>query len=108
MIGSGLFWGATVALALGTLALRFSFIYLLGRVEPPDWFYRALRYIPPSVLAALVAPAVVLPQGDVGWLLGKEKLAAGILAALAAWRVRNMLATIVTGMAALALLEYLG
>ena len=56
-------WLLFIALAVGTFALRFSFIYLFGKVEMPEWLRRALRFVPASVLAALVFPALTYPNG---------------------------------------------
>ncbi len=92
-------WLLFIALALGTFALRFSFIYLFGKVDMPNWLRRALRFVPASVLAALVFPALTYPNGALDLSLGNLRLLAGIGGALAAWRTKNVLWTIVVGMA---------
>jgi branched-subunit amino acid transport protein len=56
-------WVFFVIIAVGTFALRFSFIYLFGKIDMPDWLRRALRFVPASVLAALVFPALTYPSG---------------------------------------------
>jgi branched-subunit amino acid transport protein len=58
------------------------------------------------VLAALVAPALVRPGG--GWEVPWEniRLIAGLAAGVVAWRTRNVVATIATGMAVLWLLTW--
>ena len=91
-------WLLFVALALGTFALRLSFIYLFGKVDMPDWLRRALRFVPASVLAALVFPALTYPNGTLDLSLGNIRLLAGIGGALVAWRTRNVLWTIAVGM----------
>ena len=63
-------WLLFLALAVGTFALRFSFIYLFGKVDMPDWLRRALRFVPASVLAALVFPALTYPNGVLDLSLG--------------------------------------
>jgi len=87
-----------VALASGTFALRLSFIYLFGKVDMPDWLRRALRFVPASVLAALVFPALTYPNGVLDLSLGNVRLLAGIGGALVAWKTRNVLWTIAAGM----------
>lgn len=91
-------WLLFITLAVGTFALRFSFIYFFGKVDMPGWLRRALRFVPPSVLAALVFPALTYPNGALDLSLGNVDLLAGIGAALVAWRTKNVLWTIVVGM----------
>jgi branched-subunit amino acid transport protein len=91
-------WLLFIALAVGTFALRFSFIYLFGKVEMPEWLRRALRFVPASVLAALVFPALTYPNGTLDLTLSNIRLLAGIGGALVAWRTKNVLWTIIVGM----------
>ena len=91
-------WNLFIVLAIGTFALRLSFIYLFGRVDMPDWLRRALRFVPASVLAALVFPVLIYPNGTLDLSLGNIRLLAGIGGALVAWRTRNVLWTIAVGM----------
>lgn len=91
-------WWLFLAIAAGTFALRFSFIYLFGKIEMPDWLRRALRFVPASVLAALVLPALTYPAGTLDLSLGNVRLLAGIGGAIVAWKTRNVLWTIVVGM----------
>ena len=91
-------WLFFIVLAIGTFALRLSFIYLFGKVEMPGWLRRALRFVPASVLAALVFPALTYPNGNLDLSLGNIRLLAGIGGALVAWRTKNVLWTIVVGM----------
>jgi branched-subunit amino acid transport protein len=94
-------WAAIVAVGLGTFGLRFSFLYLEGRTGGiPPAAERALRFVPPAVLAALVLPAVVVSDGSVA-LVGNDRLVAGVAAALVAWRTEDILATIAAGVGAL-------
>jgi len=91
-------WLLFIALAAGTFSLRFSFIYLFGKVDMPDWLRRALRFVPASVLAALVFPALTYPNGALDLSLGNVRLLAGLGGALVAWRTKNVLWTIAVGM----------
>lgn len=87
-------------MALATMATRIPVLMLLSRRQLPEPVFRALRYVPPAVLSAIIFPAVLLPGGQ--WQLGLDNagLAASLLAALVAWRSRNLLLTILIGMAA--------
>jgi branched-subunit amino acid transport protein len=93
---------AALAVAgVATFATRLSFIALLGRVEVPPFFRRALRYVPPAVLSAIVFTEIFVRDGGRDLTLGNVRLLAGAAAAVVAWRTRNVLLTIAVGMAAL-------
>jgi len=89
-----------------TFGMRFFFIYLLGSFEVPDTMRRALRFVPPAVLSAIVVPELLIRSGqiDVSWM--NFRLLAGVVAVLVAWRTKNTLLTILGGMATLLLLEF--
>ncbi len=100
---------AAVILVIGVLTygIRLSFIALFGRVdEVPAMVERALRFVPPAVLAALVAPAVIVVRPEAGGL-AVDRLLAGGLAAGVAWRTKNVFATMAAGMATLWLVRFL-
>ncbi|MFC7202617.1 AzlD domain-containing protein [Haloferax namakaokahaiae] len=100
-------WGVILVAGALTFAIRGSFIYLFGRIdEVPPLAERALKYVPPAVFAALVAPELVAPTGTIDLALGNEQLVAGIVAAIVAWYTENVLATIGVGMAVLWLLRF--
>jgi branched-subunit amino acid transport protein len=74
---------------------------LLGCVEGRPLMRRALRFVPPAVLSALIFPELLLPGGTLDLSPGNPRLLAGALAALIAWRTKNMLLAIAVGMMAL-------
>ena len=88
-----------------TFGMRFSFVYLLGRFEVPETMRRALRFVPPSVLTAIVVPELVIKSGQIDFSLTNFRLVAGVIAILVAWRTKNTLLTIVVGILALLLLD---
>jgi branched-subunit amino acid transport protein len=97
-------WLAIVLAGAGTFAMRASFIAAAHRMaEVPPWASRILRQIPPAALAAIVLPALVRPEGTIDLL--QPRLAAGLLAGFIAWRTRNVLVTLVLGIAGLMALE---
>lgn len=100
-------WLLFIALAVGTFALRFSFVYLFGKVDMPGWLRRALRFVPASVLAALVFPALTYSNGRLDLSLNNIHLIAGLGGALVAWRTKNVLWTIAVGMVLFWVLEAL-
>jgi branched-subunit amino acid transport protein len=101
-------WLTIVGAGAVTFALRLSFIALLGRVEMPLYFGRALRFVPAAVLTAVVIPLLFYEDGALDASLGNERLLAGLFAALIAWRTKNVLFTLGGGMAALWALQTIG
>lgn len=97
-------WLTMILVGIGTYATRLSFILLFGRREIPAVVRRALRFVPPAVLTAIIFPELLLPGGEFDLSLGNERLLAGLAAALVAWLSKNVLLTIVAGMAVLLLL----
>lgn len=106
MSGSTL-WLVIVVAGIVTFALRLSFIAFLGRVELGPLARRALGLLPAAALAALVAPAVFYQGETLEVSLGNEQLLAAAVAALVAWRTRNTLLTLASGMLALYLFGYI-
>ncbi len=98
-------WLLFLAIGLGTFTLRFLFIYLFGKIVMPEWLSRALRFVPAAALAALVFPALTHPAGSLDISLSNFRLFAGLSGAVVAWRTRNVLLTILVGMAVLWTLE---
>jgi branched-subunit amino acid transport protein len=100
-------WGLVAILGLAVLSLvTRGFFFLTDRELPvPPALNQALRYAPLAALAAVVAPEIVLTQGQ---LLGhwRDPRWPAALAGLAYyfWR-RGILGTIVTGMAVLLTLK---
>lgn len=103
-LGTWAIWVLIVAIAVGTFALRSSFILLFGWIgELSPRLRAALRFIPVAVLAGLTFPAFVYLDGSLV-LSGNERLIAGGVATVVAWWTENMLATIGIGMTTLWLL----
>lgn len=92
-------WSVIVAVGVATFCIRLSFIYLFGYVDSvPPRVTRALRYVPPAVFAALVAPAVVRIEPTLVATLTADRLLAGLVAFGVAWRTENVVATIASGL----------
>jgi len=100
-------WLVMLLGGLITFGMRFSLIYLFGRFHIPDAMRRALHYVPPAVLSALIFPAIFLPDNQLDFSLGNHYLMAGLLAILVGWFSRNTLLTIIAGMLALLVLQLL-
>ena len=100
-------WLVMLLGGLVTFGMRFSLIYLLGegRFEMPPTLRKALDYVPPAVLSAIIFPELLLHDGTLELSLGNTRLLAGLVAILVAWISRNTLITILAGILALFLLQ---
>jgi branched-subunit amino acid transport protein len=101
-------WLVIIGMGIITYGIRLSMIVLLEKVEIPTRLKQALRFVPPAVLSAIIFPELLQPGGRLDVSLGNERLMAGLLAMIVAWRTKNVLWTIIVGMAALWLLQTLG
>jgi branched-subunit amino acid transport protein len=87
-------------MSLVTFAVRYPMLVIFGKLNPPDSIFRALKYVPPAVLTAIIVPALILPDGyQLTIKLTNAYLLAGFVAFGVAWRSRNLLWTIIIGMA---------
>jgi branched-subunit amino acid transport protein len=100
-------WLTIILAGILTFLTRLSFIALLGRWEPPRWLGRALRFVPPAVLSAIIFPEVLMHDGGLNLAVDNLRLWAALIAVLVAWRTRSVLLSIATGMAGLYLLTWL-
>jgi branched-subunit amino acid transport protein len=99
-------WVIMLMGGLVTFGMRFSLIYLFGRLHVPGALRRALHYVPPAVLSALIFPELFLRGGALHLSPENPRLLAGLLAILVAWFSKNTLITILAGMLALFLLQF--
>jgi len=88
-----------------TFLLRFSFIAGARFLPKSPFFQHLLRYVPPTVLAALIAPEILTHNGALALSLDNIRLWAALIALIVAYFTRHVLATIAVGMAALWLLQ---
>lgn len=99
-------WTAIVLSGAGTYAMRASFLAFAHRMATvPPALSRVLRQIPAAALAAIIAPALLRPEGRID--LFQPTLLAGLVAAAIAWKTRNVGLTVIVGIALLAGLQRL-
>lgn len=92
-------WIIILGLGLGTYAIRYSFLGLVGARKLPPLMERMLRYTAVAVLPALVAPMVVAPAATGGAFDPPRFFAALFALAIGYWR-RSAILTIAAGMGA--------
>jgi branched-subunit amino acid transport protein len=100
-------WSIMLAGGLLTFFTRLSFILLHDHLKVPDWFRRGLRFVPVAVLSAIILPELTNPDGALFISWRNPQLLAGLVAILVAWRTRNVILTILAGMAALLAFQFL-
>ena len=94
-------WMMTIGIGITTFAIRFAPIALLSRLELPELLKRALRYVPPAVMTAIITSSLFFAGGAPTIAVDPPRLLAATFAALVAWRTRSTLWTVVFGMLAL-------
>ncbi len=92
------FWLTLAGMVAVTFGARYA--GLVRRTDLPDVWIRFLHFVPIAVFAALVTPSL---QGDLGE--GEIRFLAAVVAALAAWRTRQLWVALAVGMIAFWLLR---
>lgn len=88
-----------VGLAVVTVVAR-SFFFISSKPwRLPHWAQRGLQYAPIAALSAVVLPEVVMTQGQLIATWADARLFAAVAGAAAYFWRRNVLVTIVVGMA---------
>lgn len=92
---------------LVTFSIRYILLPLSGRIRFSDSMQRALGYVPPAVLTAIIVPAALIPDGQTLSISWTNPYCVGaVVTALIGWFSKNLLITIVGGMAVFALWQW--
>jgi branched-subunit amino acid transport protein len=100
-------WIVLIVSGVITFVIRLSFIALWGKFSVPIWLQRALRFVPPAVLSAIIFPEVFIQDGTVSLDVGNGRLLGGVVAVIVAWKTKNAIYTILLGILALLASRYL-
>ena len=92
---------------LVTFGVRYPVLALVSRVPMPAIVEQGLKYVPPTVLTAIIVPSVLLSDGKLNLSISNAPLFASVAGILVAWRTKNLLLTIVIGMGVLWILRWL-
>ncbi len=87
-----------------TIATRGAFFLSRREVPIPQWLRQGLRYAPLAALAAVVVPEVLMTRGQFIGFIGHwqdARVFAAVAGAAYFWWRRDILGTIITGMAVL-------
>ncbi|EGW40771.1 AzlD domain-containing protein [Desulfosporosinus sp. OT] len=94
-----------IGMTLVTYFTRFGTLALFRFTGVPTWLNRWLKYVPVSILTALIIPSLLLPKGYLDLSLNNHYLIAGIAAAFVAYKSRNIIATLCLGMSIMFVLK---
>ncbi|WAL60337.1 AzlD domain-containing protein [Thermocoleostomius sinensis] len=86
-------------MSLVTFLVRYPVIAMSGRLNLSPQFLQLLRYVPPTVLTAIVFPSVLMPDATLAITPTNARLMGAIAALLVGLWQKNLLVTIVVGMA---------
>ena len=70
-------WLIIILGGLITFAIRLSFILFWGRLNVPDWLQRALRFVPPAVLTAIIFPELLIRNGSLDVSITQKRIFSG-------------------------------
>ena len=100
-------WLAIVGLAIGTFAIRYSFIGLLAGKKLSPRVERALQLAVPAIFAALVIPLIIFHGNQLNLAQRGPHLLAAVIAGSYAWWRGGMLLPLIIGMSTLHALLWL-
>ena len=94
-------WTLAVILGLGAVTvITRSFFFMSSKPwHLPGWAQRGLQYAPIAALSAVVIPEIVTVQGELIQTWQDARLFAAVAGAITYFRSKNVLLTIVLGMA---------
>lgn len=100
-------WLTLLGMGAVTFLVRAAPFFALERIDLPPRVRQALAFVPIAVLSAIVAQEVLAPGGSYGIDPGNHRILAALVAGGIAWRTKNVLATVGTGMVALWMVTWL-
>ncbi|CAN7712482.1 AzlD domain-containing protein [Acidovorax sp. LjRoot118] len=89
---------AILGLAIITVVSRAFFMIPERELPLPDWLKRGLKYAPLAALTAVIAPEILMTQGELLDTFKDARLPAVLLASAYYFWKRGILGTIVVGM----------
>jgi len=88
-----------LGMMLATFSVRYVMFGASSRIQLSPALLNSLRYVPPVVLSAIVVPEVMLSEGVLSVGVMNARLVGAIAAIFISYTTRNLLLTIVVGMA---------
>ena len=93
-------WALIIYCGLITFFTRFSMIALLKKETFNDRIREVLSYVPSAIFPAIIFPAIFLDNSGLLQFENNPKILASIIAVIVGMLSKNIIATIVAGLAA--------
>ena len=89
-------WLIIAILGVGTFALRYSVLGLIGSRELPEWALRHLRYTAVAIMPGMIAPMILFPSAT-GGAADPLRMSAAAVTIAAGLLSRNVVVAILAG-----------
>lgn len=89
-------WFIIIGLGIGSFAIRFVFLGIVGDRDLPPWLLRHLRYTAVAILPALVAPLIVWPTAT-GGNPDPARLTAALVTFVIGYWTKNVFLAMIAG-----------
>ena len=90
-----------------TFSIRYGLLPLSGHIRFSPGIQRALSYVPPAVLTAIIVPMALMPDGQTLQVsMANPYLVGTVFTVLIGWFSKNLMVTIVGGMAVFVMCQW--
>lgn len=100
-----IFFLTILGMGLVTFLPRLLPAWLLSSRQLPPLVIAWLRYVPAAVLAALLVPGILMPEGTLNLSAGNLYLLAFLPTLLVAWKTRSLFGAVMVGMLVVAVVR---
>lgn len=90
---------------IATYLTRFPLLVLSKKKDIPKGLLKYMGYIAPSILTALITPAIFIQKGKLYLSFSNIYIVAAIITSLVAYFSKNMLVSVITGICSVGLLS---
>lgn len=97
-----------IGMALVTYLPRLLPVWFLSSRQLPSSIIRWLRYVPASVLSAMLIPTLLMKEGALFISINNEYLLAGLPTLIVALKTKSLFSAVITGMVVVAGARLLG
>ncbi|AGH81657.1 hypothetical protein PCNPT3_08595 [Psychromonas sp. CNPT3] len=95
----------TASMVIATFIIRFSIIGLAGRFNMPERFKKTLRFVPVTVLPAIIAVSILGSGEHMEFNLHNPKVLAAIVCTLVSFKF-DLIWVVISGIASLLFFQY--
>ena len=100
-------WIAIIFTGCLTFGTRFFPLSTLMPKKLPDWLQLAMKFVPVSVLSAIIIPAIFISE-DTGYIVIQDniRISAAIVAIFVAYFLRSTAVTLISGLSVIWILTF--